>query len=54
MFCANAVGTFLPPMVVYKAKNLYPAWINGVPPGTKFDVMKSGWFDGQTFTRWFF
>ena len=54
MFCANAVGTFLPPMVVYKAKNLYPAWINGAPPGTKFDVTKSGWFDGQTFARWFF
>ena len=54
MFCANVVGPFLPPMVVYKAKNLYPAWINGAPPGTKFGVTKSGWFEGQTFARWFF
>ena len=53
MFCANGVGTFLSLMVVYKAKNLYPAWINGAPQGTKFDVTKSGWFDGQTFARCF-
>ena len=54
MFCANAFGTFLPPMVVYKAKKLDPAWINGAPHGQSFDVSKSGWFDGQTFARCFF
>ena len=41
-------------MVVYKAKSLYAAWINGALPEAKFDVRKSGWFDGQTFARWFF
>ena len=41
-------------MVVYKAKNLYPALINGAPPGTNFDVSKSDWFNGQTFAGWFF
>ena len=54
MFCANASGRFLPPMVVYKAKNVYPAWIKGAALGTRFDVTKSGWFDASTFSRWFF
>ena len=26
MFCGNAIGDFLPPIVVYKAKNLYEEW----------------------------
>ena len=54
MFCANASGRFLPPMVVYKAKNVYPAWIKGAPLVTRFDATKSGWFDASTFSRWFF
>ena len=54
MFCVNASGRFLPPMVVYKAKNVYPAWIKGAPLVTRFDATKSGWFDASTFSRWFF
>ena len=54
MFCVMASRRFLPPMVVYKAKNVYPAWIKGVPLGTRFDTTKSGWFDASTFSRWFF
>ena len=41
MFCTNAVGASLPPMVVSKVRNFYPQWKNGALPGRKFDVMKS-------------
>ena len=53
MFCGNAVGEFLPCMVVYKADNLYQGWTEGAPAGTCFDTTKSGWFDSRTFTVWF-
>lgn len=44
MFCLNASGRFLPPMVVYKA-NVYPAWIKKeAPSGTSHETTKSGWF----------
>ena len=41
MFSRNAVGEYLPPMVVYKAKNVYK--------GTIYDSTPSGWFDMKTF-----
>ncbi|XP_065653068.1 uncharacterized protein LOC136080380 [Hydra vulgaris] len=53
MFAGNAVGEFLPPMVIYKAKNLYQGWTHGGPPRTVYDITTNGWFDGRTFTRWF-
>uniref|UniRef100_A0A0A9VWV2 Tigger transposable element-derived protein 6 n=1 Tax=Lygus hesperus TaxID=30085 RepID=A0A0A9VWV2_LYGHE len=32
MVCGNAVGTIAPVYVTYKAKNLYPTWVEGGPP----------------------
>lgn len=53
MYCGNAAGTFDPPMVVYKAQNCCSEWTKGGPPGSMYDAMKSGWFDGRCFERWF-
>ena len=53
MFCGNGSGEFLPPMVVYKAKNVYTEWTTGGPVGAVFDASPSRWFDSRTFTRWF-
>ena len=53
MFCGNASGQFLPPMVVYKAQNLYTEWTLGGPTNAVYDVSKSGWFDSRTFEMWF-
>ena len=33
MFCGDAIGNFLPPMVVYKAKNVYDNWKKNGPKG---------------------
>ena len=54
MFCGSAAGKFLPCMVIYKAKNTYPEWIQGAPKGTIFDCSKKGWFDGRLFALWVF
>jgi len=36
MFCGDAAGHFLPPMVVYKAKNVYQNWMTGGPQGKEY------------------
>lgn len=54
MVCGNANGDLLPPMVVYKALNLYDNWTQGGPRGTKYASSASGWFDMNLFEMWFF
>lgn len=53
MVCGSAAGKILPLFIVYKAQNLYENWTTYGPPGAKYDVTPSGWFDTRTFTRWF-
>ena len=53
MWCGSASRDMQPPMVVYKAMNLYDGWTTGGPRGTVNDYTPSGWFDGRTFTKWF-
>ena len=54
MFCGSAAGEMLPPMVVYKAMNIYTSWCERGPKGTIYSCSKSGWFDGYQFEKWFF
>lgn len=53
MICGNAAGDLLPPFVCYKAKNLYEGWMQGGPSGTEYSATASGWFEMDTFQRWF-
>ena len=53
MFCGNAIGEFLPPMVVYRAKHVYDDWKRGGPEGSMYESSKSGWFDSRIFEMWF-
>ena len=53
MFCGNALGEYLPPMVVYRAQNIYTEWTCGGPTGCIYECTKSGWFDSRCFERWF-
>ncbi|KAJ8935120.1 hypothetical protein NQ318_009141 [Aromia moschata] len=54
MVCGNANGDLLPPMVVYKALNIYENWTQSGPVGTKYASRASGWFDMNLFEMWFF
>ena len=54
MYSGFADGELLPPMVVYKSKNVYTNWTNGGPDGTIYDCTSSEWFDFCTFENWFF
>ena len=54
MFTGNAESDVLPPYVVYKSVHFYDQWVEGGPPGTRYNRSQSGWFDETTFTDWFF
>lgn len=53
MFCGSATGVHLPPMVVYKAKNMYEGWQSKAIPNAVYETTESGWFDMRTFEIWF-
>lgn len=54
MFSVTASEVVLPPYIVYKAKNLYPEWIEGGPDQAIYNRSESGWFDESSFLDWFF
>lgn len=53
MFCISGDGKLLPAYVVYKSKYVYPKWVEGGPPGTRYNRSMSGWFDSDLFEDWF-
>jgi hypothetical protein len=53
MFCGSATGELVPPMVVYKAANIYSSWCERGPKGAVYSCTKSGWFDQFQFEKWF-
>ncbi|XP_022177641.1 uncharacterized protein LOC111038724 [Myzus persicae] len=53
MFCVSADGKMLPPYTVYKAKHIYPTWIEGGVEGAGYNRNDSGWFDMPIFEDWF-
>ena len=53
MFTILAVSTMLPPMVVYKTKNLYSGCAYGGICDLVYPITESGWFDSRTFHLWF-
>ena len=54
MFCGSATGVYLPPMIVYKANNLYDNWTTDGINGATYASTESGWFNMATFEQWFF
>ena len=53
LVCVSTSGYTLPPMVIYKRKNLTPELIWGEIEGTIYGVSSSGWIDADLFYEWF-
>ena len=51
--CGSADGVKLPPLVVYKAKNLWARWTKGGPAGATYTISDSGWMEKANFHQWF-
>ena len=52
LFCTSASGEFLPPLIVYKACNLYQKWTTGEPIGATYACTRSGWIEDTVFENW--
>ena len=50
--CANAVGTMIPPMVIFKGERLNYGWKRGEVPDTKYAMSSQGWTDHKLFFEW--
>ncbi len=53
MMCGPAKWPMVPPMVAYKAQNLYTSWCERGPKGAVYTCSKSGWFGMFEFEKWF-
>ena len=53
LVCTNAIGQYLPPYTIYKAKNIYNTWCYGGVEGAAYGVSDSGWMMDKNFESWF-
>jgi len=49
--CANAVGTMLPPMVIFKGECFNYDWVKREVPDTVYGMSPNGWIDQDLFTK---
>lgn len=47
----NAAGNSIPPYVIFPRVNFKEYMLNGAPPGTKGDAVKSGWMNTNVFNN---
>lgn len=53
---ANAVGGKLPPLIIFKAKNVWTSWMASKKdefPGLSYASTPNGWMDTETFNNYF-
>lgn len=53
--CVNAAGRKLPPLIIFRAKNLWDQWIprNDEYPNTGYVASPKGWMTAEIFENWF-
>lgn len=49
--CVNAVGTFIPPMMIFPRKNMRNELIDEAPPCTLDVAQQSGWMTTEIYVR---
>jgi len=52
MACCNAVGNFIPPMVIFKGVRCKPEFADGAPPGSLIEMSESGYISADLFLSW--
>ncbi|KAB0793820.1 hypothetical protein PPYR_13440 [Photinus pyralis] len=55
LFGGNAAGEKLPPLIVFRGKNVWDSWLSIKEgyPGMTYAASKNGWMDTQTFENYF-
>nr|CAD7573718.1 unnamed protein product [Timema californicum] len=50
--CGNAMGQFVPPMILFKGQRLKPEWEENLPPGSNAVITFKGSMTCETFSQW--
>ncbi|KAH9632846.1 hypothetical protein HF086_013633 [Spodoptera exigua] len=50
--CVNAIGTFIPPMMIFARKNMKNELIDEAPSGTLGVAQQSGWMTTELYLKW--
>ena len=50
--CMNAIGNYIPPLIIFPRKILNPNLMRGAPTGAIGGATESGWVDGEHFMKW--
>ena len=50
--CANAAGSVLQPMLIFKWERLNHEWTKGEVPNTLYGMLENGWIDQELFFYW--
>lgn len=50
--CMNAVGTFLPPALIFPRKNMKNELMDHAPPGSIGLTQEKGWMNNELFLKW--
>jgi len=55
LFAASAHGNKLPPLIVFKGKNMWDRWVqlDGDYPNTAYAATQNGWMEAPLFTNYF-
>lgn len=51
--CTNAVGVFVPPMIIFKRSRMEYSLASGAPAGSLVEVSESGYINSELFLKWF-
>ena len=51
--CCNALGSVIPPLVIFDRKFLKPEYTYGEVPGTAYALSENGWIIAKIFDDWF-
>ena len=50
--CGNATGQIMPPIIIYEADKVNPAWTTGEIPGTMYGSSDKDWITTDLFESW--
>jgi len=53
IFCGDASGNYLSPMIIYQSDHMSAEWCNGGPQGCFYNCTEKGSIDARTFRIWF-
>ncbi|KAJ8874787.1 hypothetical protein PR048_022676 [Dryococelus australis] len=50
--CWNAIGSFIPPFVIFVRESMQERLLDGAPPGYQASCTYNGWINGKNFLQW--